>query len=62
MSSYENASRDGESAEFAGKLFLSLAVLGGKDDAYTWLVPRGGGGGGDTSIIDRGGDVPLDRV
>ena len=36
-----NASREGESAGSAGRLFQSLAVLGEKDDAYTWLVHRG---------------------
>ena len=49
VSSYEkvspnkdlNASKDGESAGSAGKLFQSLAVLGKKDDAYTWLILNG---------------------
>ena len=49
VSSYEtvspnkdlNVSRDGESAGSAGKLFQSLAILGKKDDAYTWLVLSG---------------------
>ena len=35
-------------------LCLTLAFIIGA------IVPRGGGGG--TSIIDGGGDVPLDRV
>ena len=33
-----NASREGESAGSAGRLFQSMAVLGKKDEAYTWLV------------------------